>query len=970
MIPYHSDDRMTESIKEAPMNRRSFLCLAFALLLAPAFVPAAPAADKIMDLAGPWILSLDAADAGLAGRWFSRLPSSESSAVVRLPGSLAENGQGQDISPETAWTGAVDKSWFTSPVYAPYRVPGNVKFPFWLNPVKHFVGPAWYQRDVTIPREWEGRRIVLFLERAHWRTRVWLDDAEIGTCDSLSVPHVYDLGTDVAAGRHRLTVRVDNRLLDVNVGVNAHSVTDHTQSNWNGVAGRIGLRAGAPLFIEDIRVYADTAGRRVRAVVTIGNSTGRLQSGNVVLSARLLNTANAQERPPFYSRFSAPAGRSSVELVYPLGPDAPLWDEFAPNVFELTAGLRGLVPGFEDEQVVRFGFRDFKAAGTRFSVNGRPIFLRGTLECCIFPRTGYPAATVDEWKRIYGIIKAHGLNHMRFHSWCPPEAAFAAADEMGVYLYVECAAWATVGDGKAIDAWLYKESERIVQAYGNHPSFCMMSYGNEPGGEASARYLADFVNYWKNKDGRRLYTSAAGWPALPENDFHVTAEPRIQRWGEGLNSVINKQAPQTLFDFREIIGKFDKPAVGHEIGQWCVYPNLQEIVKYTGVLKAKNFEIFRDTLEAAGMGPLAADFLAASGKLQALCYKADIEAALRTPGFAGFELLDLHDFPGQGTALVGVLDPFWEEKGYITPEEFRRFCAPTVPLLRLAKMIFLDSEELSAAAEAAHFGPAPLIKAAPQWTVVSAKGQAVRQGTLPVRDIPIGNAVDLGTIRLKLSGLSAPARYRLNVRIGENENGWDFWVYPTAPAAAPPAEVMVSRRLDDRTAARLAAGGKVLLILEKGVVKPEKGGSVALGFSSIFWNTAWTNGQPPHTLGLLCDPNHPALESFPTEFHSNWQWWDLIAHGQAVRLDDFGPGFAPIVRIIDDWFTNRPLGLIFEVRVGPGKLLVCAADLLTDAETRPEARQLLASLLKYAASHAFLPAKEAGLEVVRGLFKE
>jgi hypothetical protein len=933
----------------------------------------APAAEKMMDLSEPWIFRIDVKDAGLGEHWFSRLPPAESEVYVRLPGSMAESGQGEDVSPETIWTGGiVDKSWFTSPLYAPYRVPGNVKVPFWLNPVKHYVGPAWYQREVAIPDEWKGRRVVLFLERAHWRTRAWLDGAEIGTCDSLSVPHVYDLGAGMRSGRHRLTIRVDNRLQDVDVGINAHSVSDHTQSNWNGLAGRIELRAGSPLFINDVRVYPDATSRRVRAVVTVGNSTGRPQSGNLILSARLLNTANAQEGTPFYSRFSAPEGRTEIELVYPLAPDAPLWDEFAPNVFELTAGLRGLLPGFEDERTVRFGLRDFKAQGTRFAVNGRPVFLRGTLECCIFPRTGYPATSVDEWKRIYGVLKAHGLNHMRFHSWCPPEAAFDAADEMGVYLYVECAAWTTVGDGKPIDAWLYRESEHIVQAYGNHPSFCMMSYGNEPDGKSADRYLADFVNYWKNKDGRRLYTSAAGWPQLPENDFHVTPEPRIQHWGEGLNSVLNKQAPQTLFDFRGTIGKFDKPAIGHEIGQWCVYPNFKEIAKYTGVLKAKNFEIFRDTLEAAGMGPLAADFLQASGKLQALCYKSDIEAALRTPGFAGFELLDLHDFPGQGTALVGVLDPFWEEKGYISPDEFRRFCAPTVPLARLAKMVFLDSEEFAAAIEAAHFGPAALTNTVPQWTIVNARGQVVRQGQLPARDIPWGNAVDLGRVRLPLAGLPVPARYRLNARIGEFENGWDFWVYPSAPAgpAIPAADVLVSRRLDDRTEARLAEGGKVVLVLEKGAVKPEKGGSVALGFSSIFWNTAWTSNQAPHTLGLLCDPNHPALAAFPTEFHSNWQWWDAVSHGQAVRLDDFGPGFTPIVRIIDDWFTNRPLGLIFEVKVGPGKLLVCAADLLTDAETRPEARQLLTSLLKYTASHAFLPSKEAGIEVLRGLFRE
>jgi hypothetical protein len=947
----------------------AFSLSAFFLAAAAAPVPASP--ETRLDLAGSWLLRLDARDAGLAGRWFSDLPAAAGAIVVRLPGSLAENDQGDEIGVETAWTGGiVDKSWFTSPAYAPYRVPGRVKVPFWLNPVRHYVGPAWYQRRITIPRDWKGRRIVLHLERAHWRTHVWLDETEIGGDDSLSAPHEFDLGAAGTPGEHRLTVRVDNRLLDVDVGSNAHSVSDHTQTNWNGIVGRLELRSGSPLYLDEVRLFPEVASRTVRAVLTVVNAAGRTQSGNIILSARLLDRAGAPERPPFYSRFVAPPGRSQIELSYALGAEAALWDEFEPNVYELTADLRGLVPGLEDEVRVRFGLRDFKAAGTRFAVNGRPVFLRGTLECCIFPLTGYPAASLEEWKRIYGVVKAHGLNHVRFHSWCPPEAAFQAADEMGVYLYVECAAWTTVGDGKPIDAWLYKESERIVRAYGNHPSFCLMSYGNEPGGKNQAGWLADFVNYWKNKDGRRLYTSGAGWPQLPENDFQVMPEPRIQGWGQGLNSVINKLPPQTLFDFRDIVGKFDRPVIGHEIGQWCVYPSFKEIAKYTGVLKARNFEIFRDTLEAAGMGPLAADFTAASGKLQALCYKADIEAALRTPGFAGFELLDLHDFPGQGTALVGVLDPFWDGKGYITPEEFRRFSGPTVPLARLAKMFYLGNEELVAAVEIAHFGAAPLAKAAPRWTIVNAKGQAVRQGQLPVRDIPIGNAIELGIVRAPLTGLPAPGRYRLLVQVGEAENGWDFWTYPAAAPAAAPVDVLICRFLDDRAAARLAQGGKVLLVPEPGSVRPEKGGTVALGFSSIFWNTAWTAGQPPHTLGVLCDPNHPALEGFPTEFHSNWQWWDLITHGQAVRLEDFGRGFTPIVRIIDDWFTNRPLGLVFEVRVGPGKLLVSAADLLTDADKRPQARQLLASLLKYAASHAFLPERETTLETVRGLFKE
>ncbi len=343
-------------------------------------------------------------------------------------------------------------------------------------------------------------------------------------------------------------------------------------------------------------------------------------------------------------------------------------------------------------QEVTFGMREFKTKGTQFTINGRPLFLRGTLECAIFPKTGYPPTDTASWMRIYRIARAHGLNHLRFHSWCPPEAAFIAADHAGFYLHVECSSWAnsgtsgsTIGDGKPLDQYLYDESNRMIRAYGNHPSFCMMLYGNEPAGINQAKWLADFVTYWKNKDPRRLYSSGAGWPLLPETDFNSTPDPRIQGWGEGLNSIINAQPPKTDYDWTEKLVGSNKPTVSHEIGQWCVYPDFKEIEQYTGVLKARNFEIFQESLRQHGMEKLADSFLLASGKLQTLCYKADIEAALRTPGFAGFQLLDLHDFPGQGTALVGVLNPFWGCKGYVTPQEYSRFCNTTVPLYGFPK---------------------------------------------------------------------------------------------------------------------------------------------------------------------------------------------------------------------------------------------------------------------------------------------
>ncbi len=654
-------------------------------------------------------------------------------------------------------------------------------------------------------------------------------------------------------------------------------------------------------------------------------------------------------------KFEISPGKNDVEMVYNMGEDALLWDEFNPNVYRLFLTMNS---GNEtDAYSVDFGLREFKVDGSRFAINGQPVFLRGTLECAIFPLTGYPSTDIEYWKKIYTAIQAHGLNHIRFHSWCPPEIAFEAADEMGVYLQVECSSWANqsvqLGSGLPVDQYVWDESERIVKNYGNHPSFVMMAYGNEPGGPKSNEFLAEFVSYWKEKDDRRVYTSGAGWPVLEVNDYHNIPEPRIQRWAEGLNSIINSEPPRTDYDWSQKVPKDKIPVVSHEIGQWCVYPNFKEIEKYTGVLKPRNFEIFQESLQTHKMGHLADSFLLASGKLQSLCYKADIEAALRTPGFAGFQLLDLHDFPGQGTALVGVLDPFWEEKGYISPEEYSRFCNTTVPLARLEKHIFTEGETMTAKIEVAHFGEKPFQAISPKWQLVE-DGEIISEGTLGQQDIPIGNAIQLGEVVYNFRNKNEPRKLNLKINIEKFENSWDIWVYPENQKIES-ADIKVVENLDRSTLEYLQNGGKVLLSLGKGRVSPGMGGNIGVGFSSIFWNTAWTGNQKPHTLGILCDPSHPALKDFPTEYHSNWQWWDAMSHADAVLLDSLASDVKPIVRIIDDWVSNRSLTLLFEAQIGKGRIVVSGADLVNDLTSRPEARQLRFSLMQYMNSGAFKP---------------
>ncbi len=206
-----------------------------------------------------------------------------------------------------------------------------------------------------------------------------------------------------------------------------------------------------------------------------------------------------------------------------------------------------------------------------------------------------------------------------------------------------------------------------------------------------------------------------------------------------------------------------------------------------------------------------------------------------------------------------------------------------MPLARLHKRVFTTDETLEADVEVAHFGPAAIPSATPAWKLVGDDGAVAAGGTLPSKAIPVDNGIALGHVTAALGRLPAPARYRLVVGIeaAKAENDWDLWVYPSKVDLQPPTGVLIAGQLDAPTLAALDAGGKVLLLIPPQQVRPAEKRPVVLGFSSIFWNTAWTRRQPPTTLGILCDPKHAALAAFPTDFHSNWQWWYLVSRARA-----------------------------------------------------------------------------------------
>ena len=942
-----------------------FLQLTFTIVVKGQSKKSSVTIDYKIDLSGNWSFQIDSLDQGITQKWYTN----NLTGKIKLPGSMTTNGLGNDINVNTPWTGSIeDSTWFHSPEYEQYRKPGNIKIPFWLQPTKYYKGAAWYQKKVTIPALWSKKHIELYIERSHWETTVWVDDKQIGMQNSLSTAQIFDLSAELYPGSHHITIRVDNRVKDFNVGQNSHSISDHTQTNWNGMIGQLFLKAKPLVYIDDVQLYSDIKNKLVKARVQIINRTGKTvnTSINLLATSAKVTTLKTVSKRIFVAKDTA-----VIEIAYPMGEKPLLWSEFSPDVYKMQVRLTAAA-NEKDERSVTFGMRSFSSQGTQFTINDKPTFLRGTLECAAYPKTGFPPTDLQSWMRILTICRSYGLNHLRFHSWCPPDAAFEAADRLGFYFQIECASWAnqgaSIGDGKPLDQYVYDESNRIVKAYGNHPSFCMMNYGNEPNGKNLVKYLTDFVAYWKKKDPRRLYSTGSGWPVINGSDYNSTPDPRIQGWGQGLKSIINGEPPRTDYDWADIIKKWQHPTVSHEIGQWCVYPDFKEISQYDGVLKAKNFEIFHDQLKKNGLGNLAEDFLFASGKLQVLCYKADIEAALRTPGFGGFQLLGLNDFPGQGTALVGVLNPFWRDKGYITGKEYSQFCNAVVPLARLPKMVYLNNETLTIPVEIAQFGQKELSHVTPKWSIKNDAGDILFKGELGTTNIPLGNNIKLGVIKQLLNSVTKPSKLTLTVSVASYENSWEVFVYP---AVLPKVnqEAMVTNTIDNKAVETLNKGGNVLLTLKKGSLKGEKGGNIAIGFSSIFWNTAWTHSQPPVTLGILCDPQHPAFKEFPTQRYSNWQWWDAMSHSNAIRLDLVSPGLQPIVRIIDDWVTARSLGLVFECHVGKGKLIVSGIDLLSDADKRPEAKQLLYSLTSYMNSTDFNPKLTVDLEKIIGLYQ-
>lgn len=857
-----------------------------------------------------------------------------------------------------------------------------------------FSGIVSYERDIVLSDDMEGRDLILELERTKPST-LWVDGVKVGSKSHLYAPHVYELPV-LKAGKHHLRIDIDNRAEAVPSGVHgSHAWSDATQTNWNGILGRMQIVALPDVRISDLQIYPNVSMNEVKVDFSI---TAKKAGKYEIILERSVYEDEDEENNKICVSQKIEAGKTAMSFTMDMGENPHLWSEFHPYIYNMCVAVSG--KGGADKSTVSFGMREFSVEGTQFVINGNKTFLRGTHDACVFPLTAYCPTDVEEWRRLFIIAKQYGINHYRFHSYTPTEAAFVAADELGVYLHTELPHWGTIDKTTvAMNDLLYNEGMDVLKFLGNHPSFVSLGLGNELWGDNAmmAKWLDDF----RNADNRHLYSQGSnndlGWrgPKLKDNgepaeDFYITC--RVGG-GEGFSThartsfsfadadnggILNTNRPSTDADFSNAVSLCKVPVVSHETCQFQIYPDYKEIPKYTGVLYPYNLEIFRDRLKTNGLTSQIDAFHESTGKWAVDCYKADMEYCLRTRGFGGYQLLDIKDYPGQGSALCGILDAFMDSKGLVDASSFKGWNDAVVPLARMKAYCWDAADTLQVGLAISNYSEndynTPLT-----WSLFSVDSHGKKtnlyeaHGDVDFLHVMQGDVAAVGSIMLPLGEIKKSTQLRLELKTGEYHNYYNMWVYASEQEKAEvrkPA-YLLSDTLDNKTLSHLEKGGVVLLTpAAESIGKQSVGGM----FTPDYWNYAMfktiseNNNKPvsPGTLGMLMNADDELFESFPTEGRTDWQWWTIALNSRPLILNSLDKEYKPIIQTVDNVERNHKLGILMEFKVGKGKLLISTTDF--DAVSKyVEGKAYVEALKTYVASDAFNPKYEISADALREL---
>lgn len=893
-----------------------------------------------------------------------------------------------------------------------------------------FTGVTWYSKTLQIETKEIGKTIKLFLERTRI-SKVWINGEFVGSQDSLCTPHEYDITKFVTSATIHITIAINNKDYVTKGG---HLTSPDTQTNWNGIVGKIELRIYPDIYIQQVQAYPNMEKGVVLLKYNIVNTTNSVQeicvhmegNKNVLGNDQSIETEKNVLKEQIFNTEVLP-GENMMVTTYFLT-EYDWWSEYSPVYYELAMSIND----DDVDIIVPFGMRNFEAKGHYFYINGLKTFLRGKHDGMIFPLTGAAPMETEEWIRIMSIAKSYGINHYRYHTCCPPEAAFVAADLLGIYMEPELPFWGSLvapgedGYNEEEQAFLIKEGDRMLSVYGNHPSFVMMSLGNELWG--SAKQMAKIISRYKGIDKRHLYTEGSNnfqfTPViLEEDDFFVGvrfSRDRLIRGSYAMcdaplgfvqtdepnslhnydHQIIPDKVTVTKEDFRdthdneEIEIQFgtgtkkvkaaesvkiipDKPVISHEIGQYAVFPDFKEIEKYKGPLKARNFEVFRERMEEKGLLDLAEEYFLYSGKLAVDCYKLELEAAHRSKYMAGYQILDIQDFSGQGTALVGILDAFMDSKGLVRPEEWRGYCSDAVLMAGFESFNLKSGQEVTSDLCISYYRPKELLLQPLIWQITDGD-EVVSSGQLDVTITEVG-VQTIGSIKFRVPDVTKTRKCILSLAIPQAgiNNSYELYVHPSDErydgnvlACLTANEGVVELTQGDVTLyivsslenakSYLMKGERVLLL-----PKLSEDNSIEGQYSTDFWCYPMFRGIsewmkkpiPVGTMGLLVQKEHPCVKYFAVEPYSTPQWYHIVMASRLAILDETPHTFRPIVQMMDNFERNHKLGLLFESKVYDGRLLVCTSD-LSKIINYTEVKQFASNIVEYCLSEEFMPAEK------------
>ncbi len=872
-----------------------------------------------IDLSGQWRYETDLDNIGINEKFYERRLKNEN---FTLPGDACLNKVGKPFAPSDDYN------------YETVRA---------LRPAYEYIGALWLQREFTLPKEFEDKYITLFLERVNIASDLWIDGVKIDRqIIEISTPHIYNLTNRVKGGTHTITLRTDNsNLLNIDGMASGYSVD--TQSIWNGIIGRIELRCDEIFHMSNVQIFPREKSVDIK-LTAHSDCLKPTDRSDVTIEAYAVTPGGETLKVKKY-KYTLFNKKQILYMNYPIK-KPELWSEFNPALY--TMKLRIIHDDSVSESEVSFGMRTIAAVGRDFVLNGNKIALRGTLDCGIYPLTGYPPTDVETWVRVFSTVKEYGLNHVRFHAWCPPEAAFTAADTTGVYVLAEMPLWLNVdvcalstGDDPIHRTYYHNEAMNISEFFGNHPSFIMFSNGNELLGDFEM--LENLTAQIKALDGRRLYTLTSNFdrPVTPADDYFSAFEVKGKRVRvQVFHDVVSEH---TRLEYSNAIKSIDIPTVSFEIGQYSVYPDVDSVSDYTGNLLPANFErIKRDMIEK-NVYHMLDEYKKASGSMAALLYKEDIEASLRTHHMGGFQLLGLSDYTGQGTATVGLLDVFQNSKNIITPKEFRSFCSPVVPLLK-ANRFFLNTEKFKADFDLYNYGEEKI--SMPIFNL------SLYDGDKKVYETETRSK----SVSFPLDFVKEPSMLTVRLSVNGHTNSWKIFVYTNEVSECG---VAVLNGIGEISAVAESGGKAVVMMSEENLRHP-----ISVQFKPVFWSPA--HFASDRTCGFIIDSEHPLFDLFPTERHANFQWKHPMDNSVAADVSALGKEFKYLIEPVPNFFYNVRRSPLFEAKVKNASLLFCGIDL--DAKDKSTAA-LKNSIFKYVSSDAFSPAQSIEPEKLEMIFK-